>query len=113
MGVAVKQVIVTIEMLSTEQGGRRTPISGPFYHCPVFFQGIPELSSHGYDCRMLVSMLEGPILSGDTIGEVGLLFLSEAEVVPHMRPGVGFTLWEGKTIGSGTVLRVEDHTGSS
>jgi hypothetical protein len=46
--------------------------------------------------------------AGETADELALTFLSADEVLPHMRPGVTFTLWEGKTIGRGTVLRVED-----
>jgi hypothetical protein len=30
------------------------------------------------------------------------------DVLPHLSPGVEFSLWAGKTIGTGTVLRVEN-----
>lgn len=36
-----------------------------------------------------------------------MLFLSEQEVLPHLRPGIKFSLWEGKVIGSGEVTRVD------
>jgi hypothetical protein len=49
-----------------------------------------------------------PIRPGGAVGEIALLFLSANEVLPHMRAGVRFSLWEGRTIGSGTVVRVED-----
>ncbi len=103
----MKQVVAKISLLRTEDGGRRTPISVPTYACPVFFQGVPELSAHAYDCRMSVSALGQSISPGDTLDEVVLVFLSANEVFPHMRPGVTFTLWESRTIGSGTVVRVE------
>lgn len=94
--------------MRAEEGGRRTPISVPTYGCPVFFEGVPELSAHAYDCRMSISDLGRPISPGDTVEEIALAFLSADQVLPHMMPGVTFTLWEGKTIGSGTVLRIED-----
>jgi len=92
----------------TEDGGRLTPISVPTYGCPVFFEGVPELSAHAYDCRMSVSDLGKPIAPGDTIDEIAMFFLSADEVLPHVRPGITFKLWEGKTIGSGTVVRIEE-----
>lgn len=74
----------------------------------MFFETVPELQAHGYDCRMLVSEHGEAIPPGGAVDEIALLFLSADEVLPHMRPGVRFSLWEGKTIGSGTVVRVED-----
>jgi hypothetical protein len=38
------------------------------------------------------------ILPGGTVDEIPLLFLAADKVLPHMRPGVRFSLWEGKTI---------------
>jgi len=104
----MKRAIARISLARTEEGGRRTPISAATYPCPVFFEGVPELSAHGYDCRIALSDLGRPISPGDTVDEVAMAFLSADEVLPHLRPGVTFTLWEGKTIGRGTVLRVED-----
>lgn len=104
----MKRVIARISLARTEEGGRRTPISVAIYSCPVFFEGVPELCAHGYDCRIAVSEIGRPISPGDTVDEVALAFLSADEVLPFMRHGVTFTLWEGKTIGRGTVLRVED-----
>ena len=104
----MKRVIARISLVRTEDGGRRTPISMLTYGCPVFFEGVPELSAHAYDCRMSVSDLGKPIAPGDTVDEIALVFLSADEVLPHMKPGVTFTLWEGKTIGRGAVVRVED-----
>jgi hypothetical protein len=106
----MKRVIAKIILAPTEEGGRRTPISAATYGCAVFFEGVPALSTHGYDCRMSVGELGRAISPGDTVDEIAMVFLSPDEVLPHMKPGVTFTLWEGKTIGRGTVLRVEDAT---
>jgi len=104
----MKRVTATISLARTEEGGRRTPISAATYGCPVFFEGVPELSAHGYDCRMSFSGLGRPIAPGDTIHEVALTFLSADEVIPHLKPGVTFTLWEGRPIGRGTVVCIDD-----
>jgi hypothetical protein len=101
------RVIARIALKGADEGGRRTPISVATYGCPVFFENIPELSAHGYDCRMLVSEFAKEIRPGTTVSEIALMFLSEDEVLPHMKPGVSFRLWEGKIIGSGTVVRIE------
>jgi hypothetical protein len=109
----VKRVIATIRLARTQEGGRRTPIGGPTYACPVFFEGVPQLAANGYACRILLPEGVTTIAPGDTIAEIPLLFLSPDEVIPHIRPGVSFTLWEGKTIGRGVVVRIEEESGGA
>lgn len=104
----IKRVIATIHLLRTEEGGRRQPLPVMAFSCPLFFESVPALSEHGYDCRILVNEHGAPIVPGETVDGIPLLFLSEEEVLPHMKPGVYFSIWEGKTIGHGSVLRVED-----
>lgn len=103
----MRRVIASITLKGVDEGGRRTPISVPTYGCPIFFENVPELSAHCYDCRMMVSELAEEIPPGATVSEIALMFLSEDEVLPHLKPGVTFTLWEGKTIGTGRVVRIE------
>lgn len=105
---AMKRVIATIHLIRTEEGGRKQPLPPKIFGCPVFFENVPELQEHGYDCRFLLAEHAEPISPGRTVDGIALLFLSPDEVLPHMKPGVRFSLWEGKTIGSGTVIRVED-----
>jgi hypothetical protein len=109
----VKRVIATLRLARTEEGGRRTPIAGSTYACPVFFDGVPQLASHAYDCRILLPEGVPTIAPGDTIAEIPLLFLSPDQVFPHLRLGVTFTLWEGKTIGRGVVVRIEEESGGA
>ena len=104
----MKRVIASIHLTRTEEGGRKQPLPPRIFGCPVFFENVPDLQAHGYDCRMLLAEHGKRIPPGGTIGEIALLFLLADEVLPHMKPGVEFSLWEGKTIGSGTVVRVED-----
>jgi hypothetical protein len=104
----VKRVIASIRLKSTAEGGRETPIAPPIHHATAFFESVPALRQFGRDCRMLVAEYGNPIPPGETVDEIALLFLYPDDVLPHLSPGVEFTLWEGKTIGTGTVLRIEN-----
>jgi hypothetical protein len=103
----MNEVIARIRLRRTEDGGRSTPIPPTTFGCPLFFEGIPELSHHGYDCRMFIGEHGRPILPGTTADGIALVFLSPDEVLPHMKPGVTFSIWESKIIGRGEVVRVE------
>ncbi|WP_157758565.1 hypothetical protein [Cystobacter fuscus] len=104
----MKRFIANIRLSRTEEGGRSQPIPPRTFGCPVFFENVPELQSHGYDCRMLLAEYGEPVPPGGAVDEVALLFLAADEILSYLRPGVRFSLWEGKTIGSGIVVRIED-----
>ena len=103
----MRRVLARITLLSRSSGGRSQPIPKRAFGCPIFFDGIPQLSSHGYDARLLVHQYGQPISPGEVARGVPMVFLSADEVMPHMHPGVKFRLWEGKIIGHGEVLEVE------
>ena len=106
----MKRVFATINLFTPDQGGRRQsirPIAGAPFGCPVQFHGVAELLAHAYDCRMLMSEYGRPIAPGETATDVPIVFLSADEVLPYMRPGITFDIWEGKTIGKGEVTRLE------
>ena len=103
----MRKIVARMRLLSQEEGGRSHPLPSDAFGCPMFFENIPELSSHGYDCRILLSGIRKPVVPGDEVEEVGILFLSPEEVFAHLRSGARFTLWEGKTIAHGEVLRIE------
>jgi hypothetical protein len=103
----MRKVIAKIRLLSSEEGGRSQAIPPMAFGCPVFFDAVPALSDHAYDARLLVSERGRAISPGETVEAVGMIFLSPEDVFPHLRPGTTFTLWEGKTIGSGEVVAIE------
>lgn len=103
----MRKVKVQVTLLRTDEGGRSQAIPMARFGCPVFFEGIPALSDHAYDCRLLVNERGRPIAPGETVDEIEMIFLSPETVLPHMRPGVLFTLWDGKPIGKGAVVSVE------
>ena len=90
--------IVDVELLSTTDGGRRVPTPATFLGCPFGVDG------EYFDCRLLF-WETGPLSPGAS-ARVPVVFLSPALVIPRIHPGKSFTLWEGKTIGHGTVVEV-------
>jgi hypothetical protein len=103
----MKRAIARIKFLSSGEGGRTQPIPLMNFGCPVFFEGIPELSKHGYDCRVLVPEHGAEITPGETVEKLGMIFLYPEDVFPFARPGTKFSLWEGKTIAHGEILGLE------
>lgn len=103
----MKSAIAKIRFLSTDEGGRTQPIPVRNYGCPVFFEGIPELSNHGYDCRVLVPKHGAEITPGETVEQLEMIFLFPEDVFPFVRNGTRFSLWEGKTIAHGEILSLE------
>jgi hypothetical protein len=101
------KIKVRITLLRTDQGGRTQALPAGRFGCPVFFEGIPELADSGYDCRLVVPDRDTTVAPGESADDIEALFLSPEVVLPHLRPGVRFTLWEGKTIGKGEVVSVE------
>ena len=90
--------IIDLELLPTEIGGRSIPTPPTFLGCPFGFEG------EFFDCRLDFTDI-GPMSPG-TNARVPVKFLSPALVLPRLRAGSSFTLWEGKTIGRGTVVEV-------
>jgi hypothetical protein len=103
----MKRAIAKVTFLSTEEGGRTQPIPLMNFGCPVFFEGVDALSSHGYDCRLLISEYGAAISPGETVNELAMIFLYPEDVFPHLKIGVRFTLWEGRTIARGEISRCE------
>jgi hypothetical protein len=93
-------LIADLKLLTTEEGGRRTVLSADQYGCPFGFEG------EYFECRLDLSNV-GPIAPGGH-AQVPVRFFHPELVVPRLAPGTSFTLWEGKTIGLGTVVEVVD-----
>lgn len=96
-----------IHLTPTQSGGKR-PSIGPEadYSCPVFFQSLPGLGSHGYDCRLLLHRAGLTIGLGETAEDVPIAFLSPDEVFAHIAIGSRFVLWESGPIGEGEITRL-------
>ena len=89
--------MITIRFLSPEEGGRSQAAGGRTFGCPMFIDG------EGYDCRLL---LEGLVLQTGKLYEVPVKFLRRDYADARLHVGNPITLWEGRTIASGTISRV-------
>lgn len=100
----MKTAMATIRLKSTEAGGKNQAIGqGGDYSCPTFFQEIPALSSHAFDCRLMLRRDNRTIAPGETANDVFVGFLSPDVVFPHLKLGTSFVLWEGRPIGEGEI----------
>jgi len=91
-------VIVQVRLLTTKEGGRKKPIKGMSYSCPMFFNG------KGFDCRVVANAYLDLQL-GKTY-DLSLKFMNPDMIVPRLEIGSCISFWEGKTIAVGTVTKV-------
>src|SRR4051794_21954434 len=94
---------VRVRLFPTALGGRRTAISIPEYRCPVFFDDQRE---DAYDCQLLLGEVGAILEPGGPSVIVPVTFMSPDLVLPMLRPGVRFILWEGKDIGEAVVVQM-------
>ncbi len=88
---------IEVRFRTTEEGGRKTPVTGEFYACPLFIDG------EAYDCRLLI---KGMKLELGRSYEVPIKFLNRDLVVPKLFIGKCVILWEGKDVADGKVTRI-------
>lgn len=89
-------ILIKVRFKTEIEGGRKGAITGSFYGCPLFVDGS------GFDCRLF---LDSKIELGLTY-EVPVKFMNPELVLPKLYPGKIFTLWEGKDVATGTVLKI-------
>lgn len=88
---------IEIRFRTTEEGGRKTPVTGEFYACPLF------IDDEAYDCRLLIKNMK---LELGRFYEVPVKFLNRDLVVPKLFIGKGLILWEGKDVADGKVTHI-------
>jgi hypothetical protein len=91
-------VYIELRFKTPDEGGRKTPISGrsDFYACPLFVDG------EGFDCRLLT---KGTTLELGRWYEVPVKFMNRDLAISKLNVGKAVSLWEGKDIATGRVLR--------
>ena len=90
-------VVLRVHLFRTEDGGRGQKTPAEKFGCPVEIRG--EL----FDCRMSVG--RDGIAPGETAA-VAVRFLLPNLVLRMLRVGDELRLWEGRWIGTATVLRL-------
>ncbi|MEI2260872.1 MULTISPECIES: hypothetical protein [Stenotrophomonas] len=89
--------VVSVRFLQSAEGGRRTDIVGQVYACPLFVAG------RVFDCRVLLQ--EGRAVLGESY-ELPVAFLFPEDALAVANVGEDVSLWEGRTIARGRILRV-------
>jgi|ERR1700722_19819659 hypothetical protein len=95
-----RDVTINVRFKTTEEGGRKTPISGEFYACPMLIDG------KGFDCRI---DLDGKKVELGHNYVLSVKFLNRSSVVPLLYPKKPVILWEGKDIANGEILEIFDN----
>jgi len=92
-------VIIEVRLKTTAEGGRLEAIriAEKPYGCPLFIDG------EGFDCRLL---LTHQTLELGEVYELPVKFLRGDLALPKLSVGKPVTLWEGKEIAIGKVVRL-------
>jgi len=93
--------VIQIRFKTTAEGGRRSDVASNVYGCPLFVDG------EGFDCRLLLR--DQTLHLGETY-EVPIKFMNPDLILPKLVPGKSITLWEGKEIATGKVVRLGSPT---
>ena len=89
--------IVKVRFRTEVEGGRRKPVWGPHFGCPM------EIGNEKFDCRLYPG---GRTLEAGTLYEVAVKFLCPDNAKPKLSRVGEFTLWEGRTIADGQLVRI-------
>lgn len=93
----IPDAYIEVRFRTAEEGGRKTPVTGEFYACPLFIDG------EAYDCRLLIKNMN---LELGRSYEVPIKFLSRDLAVPKLFIGKNVVLWEGKDVADGKVTKI-------
>lgn len=88
---------IKVRFKTTLEDGRKTPIIGDFYACPMILNG------KAFDCRLLIKNI--PIELGQNY-EIPVKFLNKELAITSLYVGMEITLWEGKEVATGQVVQI-------
>ena len=89
--------VIEITFLTTEEGGRKSLIEGDRYGCPILVDG------RGFDCRFVLA--ERSRFELGRTYQIGVKFHAETAMA-ELEEGDAISLWEGKTIAKGRVVKL-------
>ena len=90
--------VIEITFLTTEEGGRKSLIEGDRYGCPILVDG------RGFDCRFVLA--EPSRFELGRTYQIGVKFLDAESAMAELKEGYAISLWEGKTIAKGRVVKL-------
>ena len=88
-----------VHLFGTDEGGRNGPTP------PCQFGCLAEIEGEFFDCRLQLEDI-GSLAPGTTAA-VPIRFLRSDLVLPLLKVGAQFKLWEGRYVGTATVLEVQ------
>lgn len=91
-------IIVSVRLFSTTEGGRASPTPPKVFRCVFEFEG------EAFDCALLLDGVGA--LSPGSEAEVPVAFIFPQYIKERLRPGSHFSLWEGKYIAVGEVIKI-------
>lgn len=96
-------IYIKVRFKICEEGGRKTSVKrktllGPdFYGCPLMVDG------KSYDCHLLIGDKE---IKLGKYYEIPVKFLDKDLALPNLAIGKSITLWEGKEVANGQVIKI-------
>ena len=93
----MQDAFIEVRFRTTEESGRKTPIIGDSYACPMF------IDDQAYDWRLLI---KGVKMELGSLYEVPVIFLNRDLVLSNLFIGKSVTLWEGKDGADGKIVKV-------
>jgi len=96
-------VVIQVRFMTAEEGGRSTPVVAnrrdglDYYACPMMIDG------NAFDCRIYHQKKD---LALGEVYELPVKFLDPQNAMCHMAVGKDLTLWEGKQVAVGKVVRL-------
>ena len=92
------EVIADIKLFSRQEANPKTfPLCPPLYECPLYY------NEQYYDCQLILDAFEDPIELGASF-EAPIKFLWPQAIVPRLKYGDTFCLWENGVIGAGKII---------
>jgi len=91
-------VIIKVRFLTKSEGGRNTPIFKMPYGCPLIING------RGFDCRFITN--QNCIFELGETYEIPIKFLDSSQALMNISEGNEISLWEGKIIANGQIIKV-------
>lgn len=98
MSTLEPDAVLEVRFLTTEEGGRASPVESDRFGCPLL------INRRGFDCRFV---LEGTkrFEPGETY-QVEVKFLDPDAALKEIQAGAAISLWEGREIAKGGILRI-------
>lgn len=93
------EAIINVRFLTPDEGGRESPIKSDKYGCPLMIN-----DKDGFDCRFVLNQFTCFELGNDY--DIYVQFVNSDIAMKCLREGTEISLWEGKTIAIGKVVRI-------